>query len=97
LTYLAELGQTVNRSEEALDVARAYPEVSVLKNLDRAEELAQECASCGGGDPKTALAPLNKGGTGKTSIKAPNLSGDLGGSRYVQLYIKLVLAIRIHL
>jgi tetratricopeptide (TPR) repeat protein len=42
LTYLAELGQTVNRADEALDVARAYLEVSVLKNLDRAEELAQE-------------------------------------------------------
>ncbi|MFS0513994.1 tetratricopeptide repeat protein, partial [Nostoc sp. UIC 10607] len=42
LTYLAELGQTVNRADEALDIARAYLEVSVLKNLDRAEELAQE-------------------------------------------------------
>ncbi|QLE41011.1 tetratricopeptide repeat protein [Nostoc sp. C052] len=42
LTYLAELGQTVNRADEALDVARAYLEVSVLKNLDRAEELGQE-------------------------------------------------------
>ncbi|WP_084227010.1 tetratricopeptide repeat protein [Nostoc sp. KVJ20] len=42
LTYLAELVQTVNRADEALDIARAYLEVSVLKNLDRAEELAQE-------------------------------------------------------
>ncbi|MBE9000415.1 tetratricopeptide repeat protein [Nostoc sp. LEGE 12447] len=42
LAYLAELGQTVNRADEALDIARAYMEVSVLKNLDRAEELAQE-------------------------------------------------------
>ncbi|MFW9262369.1 tetratricopeptide repeat protein [Nostoc sp. CALU 546] len=42
LTYFAELGQTVNRADEALDVARAYLEVSVLKNLDRAEELTQE-------------------------------------------------------
>ncbi|MGF1988052.1 MAG: tetratricopeptide repeat protein [Nostoc sp. ZfuVER08] len=42
LTYLTELGQTVNRAEEALDIARAYLEVSVIKNLDRAEELAQE-------------------------------------------------------
>ncbi|QHG18266.1 tetratricopeptide repeat protein [Nostoc sp. ATCC 53789] len=42
LTYLTELGQTVNRADEALDIARAYLEVSVLKNLDRAEELAQE-------------------------------------------------------
>jgi hypothetical protein len=39
---------------------------------------------------KTALAPLNKGGTGKTSIKVPLKKGDLGGSRYVQLHIKLV-------
>ncbi|MEH2041037.1 tetratricopeptide repeat protein [Nostoc sp.] len=42
LTYFAELGETVNRADKALDVARAYLEVSVLKNLDRAEELAQE-------------------------------------------------------
>ncbi|WP_442935871.1 tetratricopeptide repeat protein [Nostoc sp.] len=42
LTYLAELGQTVNRADEAIDIARAYLEVSVLKNLDRAKELAQE-------------------------------------------------------
>ncbi|MEH2376079.1 hypothetical protein [Nostoc sp.] len=42
LTYLAELGQIVNRADEALDIARAYLEVSILKNLDRAEELAQE-------------------------------------------------------
>ncbi|MEH1824736.1 MAG: tetratricopeptide repeat protein [Nostoc sp.] len=42
LTYLAELGQTVNRADEALDIVRAYLEVSVLKNLERAEELAQE-------------------------------------------------------
>jgi hypothetical protein len=33
---------------------------------------------------------LNKGGTGKTSIKVPLFKGDLGGSRYVQLHIKLV-------
>ncbi len=44
-----------------------------------------------GETPKTALAPLNKGGTGKTSIKVPLFKGDLGGSRYVQLHIKLVL------
>ena len=43
------------------------------------------------GFPSGALAPLNKGGTGKTSIKVPLLKGDLGGSRYVQLHIKLVL------
>jgi hypothetical protein len=28
------------------------------------------------GDPKTALAPLNKGGTGKTYIKVPLFKGD---------------------
>ncbi|ACC82836.1 tetratricopeptide repeat protein [Nostoc punctiforme] len=42
LTYLAELGQTLNRADEALDIARAYLEISVLKNIERAEELAQE-------------------------------------------------------
>ncbi|MBD2771626.1 tetratricopeptide repeat protein [Iningainema tapete] len=42
LAYLAELGQTVDRADEALDIARAYLEVNVLENLDRAEELAQE-------------------------------------------------------
>ncbi|QLE46996.1 hypothetical protein FD724_01780 [Nostoc sp. C057] len=35
------------------------------------------------------LTPLKKGGTG---IKVPLFKGDLGGSRYVQLHIKLVLA-----
>jgi hypothetical protein len=39
---------------------------------------------------RSPLAPLNKGGTGKTSIKVPLYKGDLGGSRYVQLHIKLV-------
>jgi tetratricopeptide (TPR) repeat protein/energy-coupling factor transporter ATP-binding protein EcfA2 len=43
LTYFTELGQTVNRVNEALDMARAYLEVEVLENLDRAEEIAQEC------------------------------------------------------
>ena len=43
LTYLTELGQTVDRAEEALDIARAYLEVNVLENLAQAEELAQEC------------------------------------------------------
>ncbi|MEH2211367.1 tetratricopeptide repeat protein [Nostoc sp.] len=42
LTYLTELGQIVNQADEGLDIARAYIEVSILKNLDRAEELAQE-------------------------------------------------------
>jgi hypothetical protein len=41
---------------------------------------------------RSPLAPLNKGGTGKTSIKVPLYKGDLGGSRYVQLHIKLVLS-----
>jgi hypothetical protein len=55
---------------------------------------------------RSPLAPLIKGGTGKTSIKVPLIKGshcalavsrlvasgvDLGGSRYVQLHIKLVL------
>ncbi len=42
LAYLAELGQTVKRADKALDIARAYLEVNVLENLDRAEELAHE-------------------------------------------------------
>jgi hypothetical protein len=42
---------------------------------------------------RSPLAPLNKGGTGKTSIKVPLIKGDLGGSRYVQLHIKLVLGL----
>jgi hypothetical protein len=42
LAYLAELGQTVDRADEALDMARAYLEVNVPENLDRAEELAHE-------------------------------------------------------
>lgn len=42
LTYLTELGQTVNRADETLDMARAYLEVNVLENLNRAEALAQE-------------------------------------------------------
>ena len=39
---------------------------------------------------KTALAAFNKGGTRKTSIKVPLFKGDLGGSRYMELHIKLV-------
>jgi hypothetical protein len=42
LAYLAELGQIVKRADEALEIARAYLEVNVLENLDRAEELARE-------------------------------------------------------
>ncbi|MBG1258995.1 hypothetical protein F8S20_07475 [Nostoc sp. BAE] len=44
---------------------------------------------------RSPLAPLKKGGTGKTSIKVPLFKGDLGGSRYVQLHIKLVLLIKL--
>ena len=42
LTYLTELGQTVDRADETLDMARAYLEVNALENLDQAETLAQE-------------------------------------------------------
>ena len=42
-TYLDELGQIVNKAEEALDIARVYLEVEVLENLNRSEEIAQEC------------------------------------------------------
>jgi tetratricopeptide (TPR) repeat protein len=42
-TYLDELGQIVNKAEEALDIARVYLEVEILENLDRSEEMAQEC------------------------------------------------------
>jgi tetratricopeptide (TPR) repeat protein len=43
LTYFDELGQIVNKAEEALDIARVYLEVEILENLDRSEEMAQEC------------------------------------------------------
>jgi tetratricopeptide (TPR) repeat protein len=42
LTYLTELGQTIDRADETLDMARAYLEINVLENLDRAEALTQE-------------------------------------------------------
>lgn len=42
-TYLDDLGQIVNKAEEALDIARIYLEVEILQNLDRSEEIAQEC------------------------------------------------------
>ncbi len=42
-TYLDELGQTVNKADEALDIARAYLEIEPLENLNRSEEIAQEC------------------------------------------------------
>jgi hypothetical protein len=40
--YLTELGQAVDNAEEALDIARAYLEISPLENLDRAEALAHQ-------------------------------------------------------
>ena len=43
LTYLEELGQTVDRADKALDQARAYLEVEVIENLERSEEIAQDC------------------------------------------------------
>jgi tetratricopeptide (TPR) repeat protein len=43
LTYFDELGQIVNKAEEALDIARVYLEVEVLENLARSEEIAQGC------------------------------------------------------
>ncbi|BAZ16596.1 signal transduction protein [Calothrix sp. NIES-4071] len=42
LCYFDELGQTVDKAEEVLDIARAYLEVGALENLEFAEELAQE-------------------------------------------------------
>jgi tetratricopeptide (TPR) repeat protein len=39
---LTELGQTVDNAKEALDIARAYLEISLLENLDRAEALAHQ-------------------------------------------------------
>ncbi|MBE9138127.1 tetratricopeptide repeat protein [Nodosilinea sp. LEGE 07088] len=39
---LNKLGQTVDRADEALDIARAYLEIEPLANLDKAEELTQE-------------------------------------------------------
>ncbi|BAY17035.1 signal transduction protein [Anabaenopsis circularis NIES-21] len=43
LSYLDELGQTVNKADESLDMARAYLEVEALENLNLSEEIAQEC------------------------------------------------------
>ncbi|NET67314.1 MAG: tetratricopeptide repeat protein [Moorea sp. SIO1G6] len=42
LRLLSELGEIVDRAEEILDMSRAYLEVNVLENLDRAEALAME-------------------------------------------------------
>jgi len=39
---LTELVQAVNKADEALDIARAYLEISPLENLDRAEALAHQ-------------------------------------------------------
>lgn len=39
---LTELGQAVDSAEKALDIARAYLEISPLENLDRAESLAHQ-------------------------------------------------------
>jgi predicted nucleotide-binding protein (sugar kinase/HSP70/actin superfamily) len=43
LTYFDELGQIVNKADKALDIARAYLEIEPLQNLNRSEEIAQEC------------------------------------------------------
>ncbi|NEQ86944.1 MAG: tetratricopeptide repeat protein, partial [Moorea sp. SIO2I5] len=42
LRLFSELGEILNRAEEILDISRAYLEVNVLENLDRAEALALE-------------------------------------------------------
>jgi len=39
---LTELGQAVDSAKEALDIARAYLEISPLENLDRAEALTHQ-------------------------------------------------------
>jgi tetratricopeptide (TPR) repeat protein len=39
---LTELGQAVNKADEALDIARAYLEISPLENCDRAEALTHQ-------------------------------------------------------
>ena len=41
-TRFTELGQIVDRAEEALDIARVYLEISALENLDRAEKLTRQ-------------------------------------------------------
>jgi hypothetical protein len=38
----ADLGQTVNSADEALDIARAYLKIAPLKDLDKAEALASQ-------------------------------------------------------
>jgi hypothetical protein len=41
-SYFDELGQTISKADEALDIARAYLEVGALENLKFAKQLAQE-------------------------------------------------------
>ncbi|WP_235526269.1 tetratricopeptide repeat protein [Nostoc piscinale] len=43
LSYLDELGQTVDKAEKSLDMAHAYLEVEALENLNLSEEIAQKC------------------------------------------------------
>jgi tetratricopeptide (TPR) repeat protein len=43
LTYLDELGKTVDKAEQVLDIARVYLDVQLLENLDQAEEMALSC------------------------------------------------------
>ncbi|MBD2439631.1 tetratricopeptide repeat protein [Nostoc sp. FACHB-110] len=43
LSYLDELGQTVDKANESLDMARAYLEIEALENLNLSEEIAQKC------------------------------------------------------
>ncbi len=42
-THFDELGQTVDKAEEAIDIARGYLEVEALENLDKSEEITKEC------------------------------------------------------
>ncbi|AFY55802.1 putative NTPase (NACHT family) [Rivularia sp. PCC 7116] len=42
-THFDELGQAIKKSEQALNIARAYLEVEALENLDKSEEIAKEC------------------------------------------------------
>ncbi len=42
-THFDKLGQTVDKAEEAIDIARAYLEVEALENLDKSEEITKKC------------------------------------------------------
>ncbi|BAY31861.1 TPR repeat-containing protein [Nostoc carneum NIES-2107] len=44
---------------------------------------------------RSPLAPLEKGGEAEKSLKVPLFKGDLGGSKYLQLHIKLVLPLKL--